>query len=228
MDSRVKKSILIADDEPRMRILISDFLENEGYGVIEANDGLEAVDKFLKDPGIHLVILDIMMPGLDGFEVCKRIREISKVPILMATAKNSEEDELTGFRKGTDEFIRKPFSPSVLVARVNALIKRTYGDDQEIITKGDLTINPEELKVTYKDIDIDLSQTEYKLLYYMVENEDNILSREKLLNYVWGYDYDGTERTVDTHMNRLRMKLGDCGDYIKTIRGFGYKFEVER
>lgn len=221
--------VLIADDEPRMRILLSDFLESEGYSVIEAKDGLEAVEKFLKQPlDIHLIILDIMMPGLDGFEVCRRVREVSRVPILMATAKNSEEAELTGFREGTDEFIRKPFSPSVLVARVNALIKRTYGEEDDIIQMGKLTINRTSSTVNIDESPLELSQTEYKLLYYMVENEGRTLSREKLLSYVWGYDYEGTERTVDTHMNRLRIKLQGCETYIKTIRGFGYKFEVDR
>jgi len=228
MYDRLKKTILIADDEPRMRILISDFLHNEGYSVIEAVDGTDAVEKFLHKPNIHLLILDIMMPGLNGFEVCRRVREISKVPILMATAKTSEEDELKGFNEGSDEFIRKPFSPSVLVARVNALIKRAYSDEKVLLQRGDITIDQVELKVSIKDRDIDLSHTEYKLLLYMIENDNQALSRDQLLNYVWGYDFDGTARTVDTHINRLRMKLEGCGDYIKTIRGFGYKFEEKK
>ncbi|NQT58237.1 MAG: response regulator transcription factor [Bacteroidetes bacterium] len=221
----MKKKILIADDESRMRILISDFLINEGYEVIEALNGREAVDKFVEDPSIHLVILDIMMPVLNGFDTCSQIRKISKVPILMLTAKNTENDELQGFRKGTDEYIKKPFSPSVLVARINALMLRIYGDSKKI-SKGNLLINSDSHLVEINGASIDLSQTEFKLLLYLIENENRVLSRDQLLNYVWGYDYDGTERTVDTHMNRLRIKLKSSGNYLKTVRGFGYKFKV--
>lgn len=208
-----------------MRILISDFLTNEGYEIIEASDGKEAIDKFFKDPSIHLVILDIMMPYFNGLEVCEEIRKISKVPIIMLTAKVSENDELFGFRKGSDEYIKKPFSPSILVARVNALINRTY-KGEENISKGNLKIDTETHTVTASGELINLSITEYKLLLYMINNETSVLSRDTLLNNVWGFDYDGTDRTVDTHINRLRMKLKTCGDYVTTVRGYGYKFEV--
>lgn len=221
----MKKKILIADDESRMRMLISDFLINEGYEVIEAVNGREAVDKFVEKPSIHLVILDIMMPVLNGFDACSQIRRISKVPIIMLTAKNTENDELLGFRKGTDEYIRKPFSPSVLVARINALMQRIYGDSNKF-KKGNLLIYRDAHLVEIDGVSIDLSQTEFKLLLYLIENENRVLSRDQLLDNVWGYDYEGTERTVDTHMNRLRIKLKSSGKYLKTIRGFGYKFEV--
>ena len=221
----MKKKILIADDEMRMRILISDFLINEGYEIIEASDGKEALEKFTNEPTIHLVILDIMMPYLTGWEVCEEIRKISKVPIIMLTAKNAENDELFGFKKGTDEYIKKPFSPSILVARVNALMDRTYGDSNLLI-KDFLTIDTEKHIVKSQGDTIDLSITEYKLLLYMIDNENSVLSREQLISKVWGYDYDGTDRTVDTHINRLRIKLKESGDYVKTVRGYGYKFEV--
>ncbi|MFA9423532.1 MAG: response regulator transcription factor [Sedimentibacter sp.] len=221
----MKKKILIADDEMRMRVLISDFLINEGYEIIEAADGNEALEKFTKEPTIHLVILDIMMPYLTGWEVCEEIRKISKVPIIMLTAKNAENDELYGFKKGTDEYIKKPFSPSILVARVNALMERTYGDNSLLI-KALIAIDTEKHIVKCDGEIIDLSITEYKLLLYMIDNEDNVLSREQLISKVWGYDYDGTDRTVDTHINRLRIKLKESGNYIKTVRGYGYKFEV--
>ncbi|SHH33590.1 response regulator transcription factor [Clostridium grantii] len=221
----MKKKILIADDEMRMRILISDFLINEGYEIIEASDGKEALEKFTNEPTIHLVILDIMMPYLTGWEVCEEIRKISKVPIIMLTAKNAENDELFGFKKGTDEYIKKPFSPSILVARVNALMDRTYGDSNLLI-KDCLTIDTEKHIVKSQGDTIDLSITEYKLLLYMIDNENSVLSREQLISKVWGYDYDGTDRTVDTHINRLRIKLKESGDYVKTVRGYGYKFEV--
>jgi len=223
----MKKKILIADDERKMRIIISDFLENEGYEIIEAENGKEAVEKFEEDPGIHLVILDVMMPFVDGWEACESIRKMSKVPIIMLTAKNTEEDELTGFKKGSDEYIRKPFSPSILVARVNALIKRTYPEaETEELIKGNLTINLKEHVIKSRDEVLDLSLTEYKLVMYMIENEKLVLTREILLDNVWGREYEGTDRTVDTHMNRIRIKMKSSGEYIKTVRGFGYKFEV--
>lgn len=221
----MKIKILIADDEKRMRILIADFLSNEGYEIIEASDGKEAIDKFYKDPSIHLVILDIMMPYFNGLEVCEEIRKISKVPIIMLTAKVSENDELFGFRKGTDEYIKKPFSPSILVARVKALIKRTYKDADKI-KKGNLEIDTETHTVIAGGELINLSLTEYKLLLYMIQNEASVLTRDALLDNVWGFYYEGTDRTVDTHINRLRIKLKTCGDYVTTVRGYGYKFEV--
>ncbi|MFA9398080.1 MAG: response regulator transcription factor [Clostridiaceae bacterium] len=221
----MKRKILIADDEMRMRILISDFLINEGYEVIEASDGKEALEKFFEDTTIHLVILDIMMPYYTGIEVCEEIKKISNVPIIMLTAKTTENDELYGFQKGTDEYIKKPFSPSILVARVNAIIKRTYGNIEKI-DKGNIAIDLETQIVKSNDETIDLSITEYKLLLYMIENEAIPLTREQLINNVWGYDYDGTDRTVDSHINRLRQKLKTSGEYVKTVRGYGYKFEV--
>ncbi|GAA0180058.1 response regulator transcription factor [Clostridium sediminicola] len=221
----MKKKILIADDEMRMRILISDFLTNEGYEIIEVGDGKEAIERFLDKPTIHLVILDIMMPYFNGWEVCEEIRKVSKVPIIMLTAKNTENDELNGFKKGADEYIKKPFSPSILVARVNALMNRTYEDNNKL-NKGSLIIDTDKHLVKSKDNEIELSITEYKMLLFMVQNEGTVLTRELLLNNVWGYDYEGTDRTVDTHINRLRIKLKEAGDYIRTVRGYGYKFEV--
>ncbi|MCM1989539.1 response regulator transcription factor [Oceanirhabdus seepicola] len=223
----MNKKILIADDELRMRILISDFLSLEGYEILEAQDGKEALDIFTQDPNIHLVILDVMMPYFDGWQVCEKIRMNSSVPIIMLTAKNTEPDELTGFKSGADEYITKPFSPSIFVARVNALFNRTYSPlESDIIIKGALNINTKQHKVTVLNSPVTLSSTEFKLLTYMIENEGSVLTRENLLDQVWGYDYEGTDRTVDTHMNRLRIKLKKSGIYIKTIRGYGYKFEV--
>lgn len=224
----MNKKILIADDEMRMRVLVSDFLSIEGYEIIEAANGQEAIDLFMKNPQLHLVILDIMMPYYNGWEVCEAIRDVSEVPIIMLTAKNKEPDELNGFKSGADEYITKPFSPSIFVARVNALIKRTYGlqNDSEEIIKGDLCINLKQHRVTSAGDLVELSQTEYDLLLYMIQNESRVLSRDQLLDHVWGYDYQGTDRTVDTHINRLRLKLKNCGSYIHTQRGYGYKFEV--
>lgn len=220
--------ILIADDEQRMRILVSDFLTIEGYEVIEATDGQEALRLFNEDPQIHLVILDVMMPYVNGWQVCETIRCKSSVPILMLTAKNTEPDELNGFSSGADDYITKPFNTSVFVARVNALMNRTYGKGQKSnqLSKGLLQVLPDEIMVKVQDEIIDLSATEYQLLLYLIENENHILTREQLLDQVWGYDYEGSDRTVDTHINRLRMKLKQCGHYIQTKRGFGYKFEV--
>lgn len=217
--------ILVADDEQRMRILVSDFLTNNKFTVIEAADGAEALDLFVADPSIHLVILDVMMPKLNGFEVCARIREFSHVPIIMLTAKNTEQDELNGFIKGSDEYITKPFSPSILVARVKALIHRTYGSS-DLLDFGCLHIDTKNHTLKCHDTSISLSQTEFKLLMYLINNKDQLLSRDQLLDNVWGYDYIGTDRTVDTHINRLRSKLLDSGKYIKTVRGYGYTFEV--
>ncbi|WP_273327275.1 response regulator transcription factor [Vallitalea guaymasensis] len=223
----MNKTILIAEDESRMRILVSDFLTMEDYNILEAKDGRQAIDIFMKNPNIHLVILDVMMPYYNGWEVCEEIRKMSNVPIIMLTAKNTEPDELNGFKYGADEYITKPFSPSIFVARVNALIKRTYCTlEQDEIIKGNLSINVNQHKVTANKIPVDLSQTEYNLLLYMIQNEGQVFNRNQLLNNVWGYDYQGTDRTIDTHINRLRIKLKDCGNYIQTIRGYGYKFEV--
>lgn len=221
----MKYKILVADDEKRMRILISDFLVDAGYEIIEACDGAEAIEIFMENKDISLVILDVMMPYYNGWEICEEIRRNSKIPIIMLTAKAAEKDELQGFNKGADEYIKKPFSPSVLVARVNALLVRTY-NKTSVIEKGSLTIDMDKHSVKNKDMQIDLSLTEYKLLVYLLENEDVVIARDTLLNNVWGYDYEGTDRTVDTHINRLRDKLNQDVSYIKTVRGYGYKFEV--
>lgn len=218
--------ILIADDEPKMRILVGDFLKNEGYEVLEAANGEEALDIFYENKDIHLVILDVMMPKINGWEVCEEIRSLSPLPIIMLTAKNSEQDELTGFYKGSDEYVTKPFSPSILVARVKALLKRTYGD-KTVCTYGHLKVDYDSHQCLWNDTIIHLSQTEFNLLDCLIQNKDNLLTREQLLNHVWGYDYEGSDRTVDSHMNRLRTKLGVASKYIHTVRGFGYKFEVK-
>jgi len=221
----MNRTILIADDETRMRILVSDFLKQAGYNTIEAKNGEEALALYGKYPDIDLLILDVMMPLMNGWEVCHAIRDYSQVPIIMLTAKNTETDELTGFEKGADEYITKPFSPMILVARVNALLKRTYTDDP-IYQKGLLMIDYNKMMVAINQSPIELSQTEYKLLTYFVENEQQVISRDQLLNHIWGMDYFGTDRTVDTHINRLRMKLLEAGTYIQTVRGYGYKYEV--
>ncbi|MBN2897258.1 MAG: response regulator transcription factor [Clostridia bacterium] len=221
----MKKKILVVDDETRMRILLSDFLTAEGYEVIEASNGREAMNTFCSMPGIRLIILDVMMPELNGWQVCEEIRTISDVPILFLTAMSSENDEIKSFICGADEFIKKPFSPSVLVLRVNALIKRIYGEE-DIIEKGMLRID-RTCNMVWETHDlIELSQTEFKLLMYLIQNEHAVLSREQILDNVWGFQYDGTDRTVDTHMNRLRIKLKKSNHYIRTIRGIGYMFEV--
>lgn len=221
----MKRKILIADDESRMRRLISDFLKRENYEIIEASDGDEAIDLFLSNKNIDLVILDVMMPGSDGWEVCEYIRELSNIPIIMLTAKVTENDELHGFTSGADEYITKPFSPLILVARVNALIKRTYGNES-IIVRGILTLDLEAKTIIINNKITNLSSTELKLLEFLIKNESKVISREILLDNIWGFDYDGTARTVDTHMNRLRIKLAEAGDYLVTARGYGYKFEV--
>lgn len=217
--------ILIADDEERIRILVSDFLKVNNYSILEASNGEEAINMFYEDPSIHLLILDVMMPLMNGFEVLDEIRKISQVPVIMLTAKNAEQDELKGFNTGADEYITKPFRPTILMARVKALLTRTYGSTMTA-TYGALTIDMEQHSLKVKEVSVQLSQTEFKLLSYLISNQDNVLSRDQILNNVWGFDYYGTARTVDTHMNRLRIKLNEAGDYIKTIRGYGYKFEV--
>lgn len=220
--------VLLVDDEERMRILLSDFLCAEGYSVLEAKNGSEALDYFYSHSDICLVILDVMMPEINGFKVCESIRESnSMVPILFLTAMSSEADELSGLKIGADEYIRKPFSPSVLMLRIKKLIDRVYGTSKEM-SKGDLLIDSEKKLVWHKNHLIDLSQTEYRLLLFLVRNEGLVLTREQLLDNVWGYQYIGTDRTVDTHMNRLRFKMKEAGDFIKTVRGVGYLFEVTK
>jgi two-component system response regulator ResD len=219
--------VLMVDDESRMRKLVSDFLTRKGYEVIEAGDGEEAIDKFYEDKDIALIILDVMMPKMNGWDVCKEIRKNSNVPIIMLTAKSDEASELNGFDCGADEYISKPFSPKILTARVDALIRRSYSiDSSEIIDVGGIIINKAAHIVKINDEEIELSFKEFELLTYFVDNKGIALSREKILNNVWNYDYFGDARTIDTHVKKLRKKLGDKGDYIKTIWGMGYKFEV--
>ncbi len=219
--------ILVVDDESRMRKLVNDFLSKKGYEVIEAADGEEAVEKFYMDKDISLIILDVMMPKMDGWQVCREIRKESKIPIVMLTAKSEEHDELLGFELGVDEYISKPFSPKILVARVDALLRRTNKlDISEIIEAGNILIDKAAHQVKVNGENIDLSFKEFELLVYFVENKGIALSREKILNNVWNYDYFGDARTIDTHVKKLRSKLGACGEYIKTIWGMGYKFEI--
>lgn len=223
-----KIKILVVDDESRMRKLVKDFLAREGYVVLEAGDGMEAMDLFYEDKEIGLVILDVMMPKMDGWQVCREIREHSKVPIIMLTARSEERDELQGFELGVDEYISKPFSPKILVARVEAILRRTVGTDKnEQLSAGGIEIDKAAHQVTIEGMPIELSYKEFELLVYFMENQGIALSREKILNNVWNYDYFGDARTIDTHVKKLRSKLGEKGDYIKTIWGMGYKFEVE-
>ncbi len=219
--------ILVVDDESRMRKLVKDFLQREGYSVLEAGDGMEAMDIFYEQK-IDLVILDVMMPRMDGWQTCREIRRDSTVPIIMLTARSEERDELQGFELGVDEYISKPFSPKILVARVGALLKRIYGTDaEEKMEAGGIELDKAAHQVQVDGKSIDLSYKEFELLTYFLENQGIALSREKILNKVWNYDYFGDARTIDTHVKKLRNKLGDKGNYIKTIWGMGYKFEVE-
>lgn len=220
--------ILVVDDESRMRKLVKDFLVRENYEVLEAGDGEEALDIFYREKDIALIILDVMMPKRDGFEVCKEIRETSKVPIIMLTAKGEESDELNGFELGVDEYIAKPFSPKILVARVGAILRRSGKMAQEgtVLAMGEIAIDKAAHMVTVDGERIDLSYKEFELLTYFLENAGIALSREKILNSVWNYDYFGDARTIDTHVKKLRAKIGAKGEYIKTIWGMGYKFEV--
>lgn len=218
--------ILVVDDESRMRKLVKDFLTQKGYEVIEAEDGAEAVDTFFAVKNIALVILDVMMPKMDGFAVCREIRAHSKVPVIMLTARGDERDELQGFELGVDEYISKPFSPKILVARVEAILRRTgQTEKEEILSVGGIEINKSAHIVRIDNRDIDLSYKEFELLVYFAENAGIALSREKILNNVWNYDYFGDARTIDTHVKKLRSKLGDKGEMIKTIWGMGYKLE---
>ena len=218
--------ILVVDDEARMRKLVKDFLTIKGYQVIEAGDGEEAVEIFFQQKDIALILLDVMMPKMDGWEVLKTIRLHSKVPIIMLTARGEERDELLGFDLGVDEYISKPFSPKILVARVEAILRRSNNAVGEVMNVGGIEINKAAHQVTIDGKPIELSYKEFELLTYFVENQGIALSREKILNNVWNYDYFGDARTIDTHVKKLRSKLGEKGDYIKTIWGMGYKFEV--
>lgn len=219
--------ILVVDDEVRIRKLVSDFLRKSGYQVIEAADGSTALDIYFEQQDIALVILDVMMPKVDGWQVCKELRAYSKVPIIMLTAKSEERDELLGFELGVDEYITKPFSPKILVARVEAILRRTtQTESAPMLTAGGIVIDQSAHSVTIDGNLIDLSYKEFELLTFLIENKGIALSREKILNHVWNYDYYGDARTIDTHVKKLRSKLGDKGDMIKTIWGLGYKLEV--
>lgn len=220
--------ILVVDDESRMRKLVKDFLRREGYEVIEAADGEEALDIFFEEKNINLIICDVMMPKIDGFEVVKEIRQYSKVPIIMLTAKGEENDELNGFDLGVDEYISKPFSPKILVARVEAILRRSGNAlPDAVLSVGGIELDNAAHVVKIDGEPINLSFKEFELLNYFVLNEGVALSREKILNNVWNYDYFGDARTIDTHVKKLRSKLGKRGQYIKTIWGMGYKFEAE-
>ena len=223
-----KIKILIVDDESRMRKLIRDFLEREGYQILEAADGVEAMDQFYSEKDISLIILDVMMPRMDGWQVLREVREHSKVPIMMLTARTEEQNELKGFELGVDEYVAKPFSPKILVARVGALLKRARNAVEEAaVNAGGIVMDKAAHIVTIDGVPIDLSVKEFELLAYFLENQKMALSREKILNHVWNYDYFGDARTIDTHVKKLRSKMGEKGNYIKTIWGMGYKFEVE-
>lgn len=223
-----KLKILVVDDESRMRKIVRDFLVRKGYEVIEAGDGERALDEFYKTKSIALVILDVMMPKMNGWEVCKEIRETSKVPIIMLTAKSEESDELLGFDLGVDEYITKPFSPKILVARVEAILRRTnqIGESLEVKTLAGIVLDKTAHQVTIDGKSVDLSLKEFELLEYFMSNPSVALSRDQILNGVWDYDYYGDARTIDTHVKKLRSKMGEKGNCIKTVWGLGYKFEV--
>lgn len=222
-----KIKILVVDDEERMQKLLKDFLKMKDYEVLLAGNGEEAIDLFFKEKSIALIILDVMMPKMDGWTALKTIREHSKVPVIMLTARSEENDELKGFDYGADEYISKPFSPKILVARVEALLRRSGVQKEELLEVEGIVIDEAAHSVTVDGKPIELSFKEYELLQYFVENKGIALSREKILNNVWNYDYFGDARTIDTHVKKLRAKLMDKGEYIKTVWGMGYKFEVE-
>ncbi len=220
--------ILVVDDEQRMRKLIKDFLKAKGYSILEAEDGEKALEIFEENKNkITLILLDVMMPKLDGWSVLRQIRQASKVPIIMLTARGEEQDELFGFELGVDEYIAKPFSPKILVARVEAILKRTTKDTSEVKEYAGIEIDKEGRTIKVDGKPIELSLREYELLIYLIENENIALSRDKILNNVWNYDYYGDSRTIDSHVKKIRHKLGKKGKYIKTMRGIGYKFEVK-
>lgn len=220
--------ILVVDDESRMRKLVKDFLIKKNFQVLEAGNGEEAMDIFYEEKDIALIILDVMMPKMDGWEVCREIRKNSKVPIIMLTARSDERDELLGFDLGVDEYISKPFSPKILVARVEAILRRTgQSSPEDVLSAGGIVIDKAAHLATVDGNPMELSFKEFELLTYFLENEGIALSREKILNSVWNYDYFGDARTIDTHVKKLRSKMGDKGEYIKTVWGMGYKFEVD-
>lgn len=220
--------VLVVDDESRMRKLVRDFLVKSNFDVLEAEDGEQAVDIFFQEKDIALIVLDVMMPKMDGWQVCREIRAYSKVPIIMLTAKADEQDELLGFQLGVDEYISKPFSPKILVARIDAILRRTNPQGQDkLISCGGIQVDKEAHQVKINGQDVELSYKEFELLTYFIENKGIALSREKILNNVWNYDYFGDARTIDTHVKKLRSKLGEQGNMIKTIWGMGYKLEEE-
>lgn len=223
-----KIKILVVDDESRMRKLVRDFLVRKDYDVLEAGDGEEALDIFYKDKEVALIIIDVMMPKMNGWEVVREVRENSKVPIIMLTAKGDESDELMGFDLGVDEYIAKPFSPKILVARVEAILRRTGRSESEetLLEMGGIVLDKSAHQVTIGGKPVELSYKEFELLNYFMENAGIALSRERILDAVWNYDYFGDARTIDTHVKKLRSKMGEKGDYIKTIWGMGYKFEI--
>ena len=219
--------ILVVDDEARMRKLVKDFLTKQNFTVLEAEDGEQALDLFFEQKDIAMVILDVMMPKMDDWQVCREIRKYSKTPIIMLTAKGEEQDELLGFELGVDEYISKPFSPKILVARVEAILRRTgKADAGDVLSAGGIVIDKAAHLVTIDGKQVELSFKEFELLTYFMENEGIALSREKILNNVWNYDYFGDARTIDTHVKKLRAKMGKKGEMIRTIWGMGYKFEV--
>ena len=217
--------VLVVDDESRMRKLVKDFLVKSGFEVVEAEDGEQAVDVFYADKDISLIILDVMMPKMNGYDVCRTIRKDSKVPIIMLTAKSEEQDELAGFNLGVDEYISKPFSPKILVARVEAILRRTNALGNDKLEYEGREVDKTAHYVRIDGEEVELSYKEFELLTYFIENKGIALSREKILNNVWNYDYFGDARTIDTHVKKLRSKMGEKGDYIKTVWGLGYKFE---
>ena len=219
--------IMVVDDDTRIRKLVKDFLEKDHFYVLEASNGEEAMDVFYDNPDIALVLLDVMMPNMDGWQVLREIRETSKVPIIMLTARADERDELKGFELGVDEYIANPFSPKILMARVEAILRRTKGDEEEVLTEGAISLDKTAHEVRVDGERVDLSYKEFELLAYFMRNKGVALSREKILNSVWNYDYYGDARTIDTHVKKLRAKLGERGDYIQTIWGMGYKFDVK-
>ena len=221
-----KIKILVVDDESRMRKLVHDFLAKKNYEVLEAENGEVAVDLFFEQKDINLIVLDVMMPKMDGWQVCKEIRQYSKVPIIMLTAKSDEQDELRGFELGVDEYISKPFSPKILVARIEAILRRMNVTEEELLEVGGIELNQTAHIMKIDGHVVDLSVKEFELLSYFMLNQGVALSREKILNHVWNYDYFGDARTIDTHVKKLRSKMGEKGEYIKTIWGMGYKFEV--
>ena len=223
MEQRLK--VMVVDDESRMRKLVKDFLVKKNFEVVEAENGVEAIDLFFEHKNIDLVILDVMMPKMDGWEVCREIRSYSKVPIIMLTARADEQDELLGFELGVDEYISKPFSPKILVARVEAILRRSgRSEENASLSACGIELNKDAHQVTIDGEAVDLSYKEFELLAYFMENEGTALSREKILNHVWNYDYFGDARTIDTHVKKLRSKMGEKGNTIKTIWGMGYKF----